>query len=159
MILFGAGPKRVPPQDFFWFSYILHGVSLRISIEFHKFSFGFRDWGPFLEQVQKGYPLRISIDFHTVCKGYPLGFPLNSIHFQMVLGIGDFFGAGPKRVPPQDFYWFPYILQGVPLRISIEFHTFSNGFRDWGPFLEQVQKGSPHQGFQLIFIHFARGTP
>ena len=64
-----------------------------------------------------------SLGFRVLCKGYPLGFPWNSLCF--------------ARGTPDDFHVIPYVLQGVALRIPMEYVGLQS---HWKPlFLKQSQ--------------------
>ena len=95
--------------------YMLQGVPLRFSVS--------------ILQILQGVPLGVSVEFFTVCKGYriPLGFHWVSSHFAMgVLGL-QWNSSHFARDTHQVFIVITHLLQGAPLRISMDFPTFAKG--------------------------------
>jgi len=93
---------------------------------------------------QTNLHFRTSEDF-SGCKGYPLGFHCISVHF--------------ARCASWDFNAFLDILQGIPLRMSVDSFKFARGtpYHCTG-FPITSCKGYPWV-VQQISSHFARGTP
>jgi len=99
--------QGVPPLGFQWNSWHFAGeVPLRISVDVVAFC--------------KVYSLRISVDFLTFCTVCTLRI---SAHF-LTFARGtpkDFSGCRGYLL---GFHGCPYMLQGVPLRFSVQFLTF-----------------------------------
>jgi hypothetical protein len=102
----------------------------------------------------------ISNNFQTFCNGHTSGLHWISIGF--------------ARGALYDFVWFPYMLKGTPLRISLDFHCFARGtpydfgwfpytlqwtaIRIWLDFQKTFRKGHP-LGFYWTPLGFHRPLP